>query len=90
MCAVVPSKSMLVDIQFLMDQFMVVGFENFTGIFDELATVGYTFLHLPHTLDPVFRPLLGLKTASIPVNDQVIQYQGQRQTKFALVKPRKL
>ena len=27
---------------------------------------------------------------SIPVDDQVAQYQDQRQTKFALVKPRKL
>ena len=31
-----------------------------------------------------------LKTASIPVNDQVAQYQDQRQTKYALVKPRRL
>jgi hypothetical protein len=31
-----------------------------------------------------------LQTASIPVNDQVLQYQDQRQTTFTLVKPRRL
>ena len=34
-------ENVLVDIQFLKDQFMVVGFEKFTGIFDELVMVGY-------------------------------------------------
>ena len=35
---------MLVDIQFLKDQFIVVGLEKFTGAFDELVMVGYLFL----------------------------------------------
>ncbi|KAF9649350.1 exocyst complex component sec15 subunit [Thelephora ganbajun] len=60
-------ENVLVDIKFLKDQYMIVGLEKFTGIFDELVM-----------------------TASIPVNEQVAQYQEQRQTKFALVKPRKL
>lgn len=60
------------------------------GIFDEFVMVGYTFLHLPHPFDPVFWPLFVLKAEGIPVNDQVIQYQGQRQTEFTPVKLRKL
>jgi hypothetical protein len=47
-------ENVLVDIQFLKDQFMVVGLEKFTGIFDELVMVGRTFLHLPHPSGPVF------------------------------------
>jgi hypothetical protein len=31
-----------------------------------------------------------IQTVSIPVNDKVAQYHDHRQTKFALVKPRKL
>ena len=30
-------KNVLVDIQFLKDQFMVVGLDKFTGVFDELV-----------------------------------------------------
>jgi len=34
-------ENVLVDIQFLKDQFMVVGLEKITGIFDELVMVGH-------------------------------------------------
>ena len=48
-------ENVLVDIQFLKDQFMVVGLEKFTGAFDELVMVSYFFhftvLRLPHS-DP--------------------------------------
>ena len=33
-------ENVLVDIQFLKDQFTVVGLEKFTGVFDELVMVG--------------------------------------------------
>jgi len=47
-------ENVLVDIQFLKDQFMVVGLEKFTGIFDELVMVGYILHHLPYPFGPVF------------------------------------
>ena len=39
-------ENVLVDIQFLKDQFMVVGLEKFTGIFDELMMAS-RFLYSP-------------------------------------------
>lgn len=46
-------ENVLVDIQFLKDQFMVLGLEKITGIFDELVMVGYIFLRFPHPFRPV-------------------------------------
>jgi len=40
-------ENVLVDIQFLKDQFMVVGLEKFTGAFDELVMVSYFSLVSP-------------------------------------------
>lgn len=37
-------ENVLVDIQFLKDQFIVVGLEKLTGVFDELVMVGYLSL----------------------------------------------
>jgi hypothetical protein len=53
-------ENVLVDIQFLKDQFMAVGLEKFTKIFDELVMVGDISLHHPHPFGPV--------------NDQAAQY----------------
>jgi hypothetical protein len=46
-------ENVLVDIQFLKDQFTVVGLEKFTGILDELVVVGHISLHHPHPFGPV-------------------------------------
>ena len=43
-------ENVLVDIQFLKNQFMVVGLEKLTGIFDELVMVGYFFFAFPAPL----------------------------------------
>ena len=44
-------ENVLVDIQFLKDQFTVVGLEKFTGVFDELVMAS---LFLPcHPYDPL-------------------------------------
>jgi len=45
-------ENVLVDIQFLKDQFMVVGLEKFTGAFDELVMVSRFLLRNP--CDPRF------------------------------------
>ena len=37
-------ENVLVDIQFLKDQFMVVGLEKFTGVFDELVMASHFLL----------------------------------------------
>jgi len=83
-------ENVLVDIQFLKDQFMVVGLEKFTGVFDELVMVSPFSISCSTSVTYCSESLFTLKTANIPVNNQVAQYQDQRQTKFALVKPRKL
>jgi exocyst complex component 6 len=89
-------ENVLVDIQFLKDQFMVVGLDKPIEVFDELvmASIFPSPLPSPSLLLPCGRTGLivsfTFQTASIPVNEQVAQYQDQRQTEFALVKPRKL
>jgi len=40
-------ENVLVDIQFLKDQFMVVGLEKFTGVFDELVMASRFLLPYP-------------------------------------------
>jgi hypothetical protein len=44
-------ENVLVDIQFLKDQFMVVGLDKFTGVFDELVMAS---LLLPYPWVPLF------------------------------------
>jgi len=44
-------ENVLVDIQFLKDQFTVVGLEKFTGAFDELVMVS---ILLPNPCNPRF------------------------------------
>ena len=45
-------ENVLVDIQFLKDQFTVVGLEKCTGVFDELVMASLSLLH--HSCDPLF------------------------------------